>query len=363
MSIKVTAAVTDPARQGHSDPQLETLSLRAPEEGEVLVRIKAVGICHTDFFAGSLSEGPMVPGHEGAGIIEAVGPGVPKERIGERVALTFDSCGQCERCHDDDPAYCDSALALQFSLDDSLKRSSGDVVSGAFFKQSSFATHALASARNSIPIPDDLPFHLAAPLGCGIQTGYGAVVNELKPSINDVLVVFGLGAVGLSAICAAANQGLKHIIGIDPIETRRTLAQEFGASAVYAPDAVGDGALAGRMADCVIDCAGTPATFQQSIDMLKPRGRLGVVAVPPPDKPISFVPLTLLDGGRQMFGIVEGGSDPFRFIPELGRRVLDGSLPLERMIKRYAFSDFETAWQDAEAGRTIKPVLIMDDGQ
>ncbi|MEO0410711.1 MAG: NAD(P)-dependent alcohol dehydrogenase [Pseudomonadota bacterium] len=361
MTLSITAAVADPSRGAGSAPKLEALSLRTPREGEVLVKIKAVGICHTDFFAGSLSEGPMVPGHEGAGIIEAVGPGVDKGRIGQRVALTFDSCGHCPRCVDDDPAYCDSALALQFGLDETMQRPNGQGIAGGFFKQSSFATHALATARNAIPIPDELPFHLAAPLGCGVQTGYGAVVNEIKPLPDETLVIFGLGAVGLSAISAASYVGVKRIIGIDPIEARRTLALEMGAAEVFAPSAVGSGTLQGRIAHCAIDCAGTAQTFQQSLDMLKPRGKLGVVAVPPPDKPISFVPLTLLDGGRQVIGIVEGGSDPVRFIPELGKRSLDGTLPLEKMIKRYAFKDFAQAWADAENGRTIKPVLMMED--
>ncbi|MEM7571064.1 MAG: alcohol dehydrogenase catalytic domain-containing protein [Pseudomonadota bacterium] len=360
MAYSITAAVTDPNRASGPEPTLEHLQLRAPGEGEVVVAIKAVGICHTDFFAGSLSETPMVPGHEGAGIIEAVGSGVDPARIGERVALTFDSCGTCKRCHEDDPAYCESALELQFGLKETMQRDSGERVKGAFFKQSSFATHVLATARNSIPIDDDLPFDLAAPLGCGIQTGYGAVVNEVKPRTDETLVVFGLGAVGLSAVSAAFNEKVRHIIAIDPIEERRTLALEMGATDVFAPEAIGTPALSGRIADCAIDCAGTATTFQQGIDMLKARGRFGVVAVPPPDKPISFVPLTLLDGGRQVFGIVEGGSDPTQFIPQLGRLALSGALPLEKMIKRYTFSNFSQAWNDAAEGKTIKPVLVMD---
>ncbi|MEM9289362.1 MAG: alcohol dehydrogenase catalytic domain-containing protein [Pseudomonadota bacterium] len=355
----IRAAVTDPSRGVGSDPILEDLVLRALKPGEILVEMKATGICHTDFFAGSLSPGPMVPGHEGAGVISAVGPDGDKTRIGQRVALTFDSCGECPRCLDDDPAYCHSALELQFGLDKSFKRSGGDDVSGGFFKQSSFATFAIASDRNTIPIDDALPFELAAPLGCGVQTGYGAITNELRPTHKDNLLVFGLGAVGLSAISAAARLGLKDIIAVDPIAERRALALEFGAQKAFSPEEVKDGAVAPKSMAFTLDCAGVEATFHDSIHLLAPRGTMGVVAVPPPDKPISFSPLTLLDGGRKLVGIVEGGSEPNSFIPDLGRRILGGTLPLEKMMKRYAFEDFAIAWDDAKHGRTIKPVLIF----
>lgn len=359
MPTQVTAAVCDPQRGPGSAPSLETLSLRDPGAHEILVQIKAVGICHTDFFAGSLSPGPMVPGHEGAGIVAAIGSDVTRVAVGDRVGLTFDSCGTCPRCAADDPAYCHDALALQFGLDDSMQRADGTTVAGAFFKQSSFATHALASERNAVRLPEDMPFDLAAPLGCGVQTGYGGVVNSLAPKPGDSIVVIGLGAVGLSAIIAAAHEKLSIIIGIDPIEERRALALELGATHVFAPGKDMSAALPPRSADFALDCAGTEKTFAEGIAVLKPRGRLGVIAVPPPDKPISFVPLTLLDGGKEVVGIVEGGSDPDTFLPMLARRVMDGSLPLERLIKRYDFTDFANAWADAEAGKTIKPVLMM----
>lgn len=359
MPTQVTAAVCDPERGLDKTPELETLTLRDPGPHEILVKIKAVGICHTDFFAGSLSQGPMVPGHEGAGVVEAIGADVTRVKVGERVGLTFDSCGTCPRCTANDPAYCHDALGLQFSLDNSMARPDGSPVAGAFFKQSSFATHALASERNAVPLPDDMPFDLAAPLGCGIQTGYGGVVNSLGPRPGDSIVVFGLGAVGLSAIIAAAHENMGIIVGIDPIAERRALALELGATHVLAPGEDTSPALPPRSADFALDCAGTEKTFAQGIAALKPRGRLGVIAVPPPDKPISFVPLSLLDGGKEVVGIVEGGSDPDQFLPMLAARVLDGSLPLEKMVKRYAFEDFAKAWEDAAAGKTIKPVLVM----
>ncbi|MEM6682918.1 MAG: NAD(P)-dependent alcohol dehydrogenase [Pseudomonadota bacterium] len=361
MPTEVTAAVCDPERGRDTVPQLERLTLRDPGPHEIRVRIKAVGICHTDFFAGSLSSGPVVPGHEGAGIVEAVGAQVTRVAVGDRVGLTFDSCGACPRCDANDPAYCHDALQLQFGLDESMERADGTAVAGAFFKQSSFATHALASERNAIRLPSDLPFDLAAPLGCGVQTGYGGVVNSLQPKPGENIVIFGLGAVGLSAVIAAQHAGLSTIVGIDPIAERRALAEEFGATHTFAPDTALDAAIAPRSADYTLDCAGTEQTFTQAITLLKPRGRCGIIAVPPPDKPISFVPLNLLDGGREVVGIVEGGSDPDQFLPMLGKRVLDGSLPLERMIKRYTFENFGQAWEDAKSGKTIKPVLIMQE--
>jgi len=361
MPTHVTAAVVDPSRGEDATPTLESLTLRDPGPDEVLVGIKAVGICHTDLKIGTLSDRPMVPGHEGAGIVEAVGSEVTALQVGDRVGLTFDSCGHCPRCEDDDPAYCYDALALQFGLENTMARDDGTPVAGAFFKQSSFATHAIATQRNAIRLPDDLPFHLAAPLGCGVQTGYGGVVNSLGAKTGESIVVIGLGAVGLSGILAAHHSGLRTIVGIDPIESRRNLALEFGATHVFAPGDDMSAVVTPKSVDYTLECAGTEKTFAQGIEMLKPRGKMGVIAVPPPAEPISFVPLSILDGGRELVGIVEGGADPSTFLPMLGHRVLDGSLPLEKMIECYDFDDFDKAWEDAKSGKTIKPVLMMPD--
>jgi aryl-alcohol dehydrogenase len=175
----------------------------------VLVKIAASGICHTDLFAPRMYPLPAVLGHEGAGVVVRVGSAVSKVRPGDRVAMTFGSCGHCRLCGQGSPAYCEHGSHLQFGgarADGSktLRNASGPVT-GSFFQQSSWATHALGTERSVVRIPDAIPFEIAAPLGCGIQTGAGAVFNNLKVGSGASVVVFGVGSVGLAAIMAAPS--------------------------------------------------------------------------------------------------------------------------------------------------------------
>lgn len=345
-------------------PTLETLELDAPRDDEVLVRILAAGICHTDLIAPVLTPLPAVFGHEGAGIVEAVGARVRKVRPGDRVALTFGSCGTCAGCRDGAPAYCDHSHALNFGghrLDGSGTLTSPlGPVHGAFFQQSSFASHALATERNVVPVPEHFPLELAAPLGCSVQTGAGAVLNTLAATAGTSIAVFGAGAVGLSAIMAAAIAGCSTIIAVDVRPDRLALAGELGASHTVdastgsAVEAIRGIVPAGTRYS--VESAGTVQSFTDSIECLAKRGICGLVTVPLLGQPFAYSPLSILKG-RSVVGVLEGSSNPDEFIPRLMALHRAGRLPYDRFCRRYAFTEMPRALEDAAAGRAIKPVI------
>ena len=353
-------------RHADAPPGLETLELDEPRPDELRVRLAACGVCHTDLFAPLRFGLPAVFGHEGAGLVEAVGGQVTKFRPGDRVALTFGSCGHCANCTAGAPAYCMHGHELQFEGargDGSPTLRAGEsTVRGAFFQQSSFATHALATERNAVRIPDELPLALAGPLGCGVQTGAGAVLNTLRCRPGSSLVVFGAGSVGLSAIMAARLAGCAQVIAVDILPTRLALALELGAT--QALDA-SEGSVAERIraltgggAHYSIETAGAEQSFRDAIDCLARLGVCGLCTVPKLGAPIEFAPLAILKG-RTVTGVLEGSSVPDEFIPRLARLFLAGQLPYDRLVRFYDFADLPRALDDAARGRVIKPVIRM----
>jgi aryl-alcohol dehydrogenase len=353
-------------RDADGPPRLELLSLDAPRPDELRVRLAACGICHTDLFAPRLVPLPAVLGHEGAGVVEEVGAAVTSLRPGDRVALTFGSCGHCRHCSDGAPAYCADGHALQFGgqrADGSTTlHSAAGPVHGAFFQQSSFATHAIATERNVVRLPDELPFELAAPLGCSVQTGVGAVLNTLACPAGSSLAIFGAGPVGLSAVMAARLAGCATIIAVDVLPDRLALALELGAThvvdarAVPAVDLILS--ITGGGAQYSIETAGADQTFRDAIDCLAKRGVCGLCTVPRLGEPLEFSPLSILKG-RTVMGVLEGSSVPHEFIPRLARLQLEGRLPYDRFVTRYDFEDLPRALDDAAQGRVVKAVLRM----
>lgn len=350
-------------------PLIESVQLDEPRSDEVLVRIVAAGICHTDLFAPAVFPLPAVFGHEGAGVVERVGSAVGKVRRGDRVAMTFGSCGHCRLCHEGSPAYCEQGHDLQFSgmrADGSttLRDARGAPVHGSFFQQSSFATYALGSERSITRLPDDMPLELAGPLGCGIQTGAGAVLNSLAVRAGSSIAVFGVGSVGLAAVMAARIAGCSVIIAVDVHAGRLELARELGAT--HALDAHG-GDVAAQIHGMVrggvhysLDTAGQVPTFNAAIDCLARRGSCAIVTVPKLGAPFEFSGLGLLLGGRRLIAVIEGDSVPDVFIPRLARFHAQGLLPLERLTREYDFSDIGAALDDAQHARAIKPILRME---
>jgi aryl-alcohol dehydrogenase len=365
--MKITAAVS---RRANAPFTIEQVELDEPRPDEVLVRIAGVGLCHTDLAARAGVFGtafPAVFGHEGAGIVERVGAAVRKVAPGDRVALSFLSCGHCPSCDKDSPAYCHSMAPLNFPgvrADGSRTlRDAGGAISGSFFGQSSFATYALASERNTVKLPNDGPLEIMGTLGCGVQTGAGAVMRSLACTEGTSLVVLGGGAVGLSAVLGAVLRRLKTIIVVEPHAARRALALELGATHAIDP-AAGDiaqalAAIAPAGVDYALDTTAVLQVIESAVACLAPRGSFGFIGVPA--DPLMKLPGTLrtaLRSGHTFRGIMEGDSDPDVFIPELIEHYRAGRFAFDKLVKTYPLSDINRAISDQHDGVCVKAVLL-----
>ena len=350
---------------------MEQIEVGAPREDEVLVRMAGAGVCHTDALCRSGFPVPMpiVLGHEGAGVVEAVGPKVKNVKPGDHVVLSFNSCGHCKSCMDEHPASCAQFLPFNFGgvrlADGSTPLSQGGApIHGMFFGQSSFATHAIARAINTVKVPSSLPLELLGPLGCGVQTGAGAVINSLHPGPKDSLAIFGGGAVGLSALLGARAIGVQKVYVVEPIEARRTLAKELGATAAFDPRGGGDVVAAIKEASGggvthALDATGIPTVIGQAISCTLPGGVVGMLGVPPPD---AQVPATLLDLLVKMVTlrpITEGDANPQTFIPQMVQLHQQGKFPFDRLITKFRFDEINEAFTASETGKAVKPVLVF----
>ena len=366
--MKVQAVVK---YEGEQSFNYETLELDPPRADEVLVKIVGVGICHTDlvFATGLVPDYPFpaVFGHEGAGIVVAVGTDVKRCKPGDHVVISYASCGHCSACREHLP-YCISGEALNMAghrLDGStaLHGAKGDV-SSHFFGQSSFATHALTYERNVVKVDADLPLELLGPLGCGVQTGVGAVMNSLNVREGQSLVVFGGGPVGLSAIMAGAIRKAGKLILVEPKASNRALAKELGATDVIDPSDVNvEEALPPLLpegADYILDTTGFEEVQASAFACLARHGTLGFIGVTMPEVKLPSDVATLLKQGQHLIGIIEGDADPASFIPEMITHYRAGRLPFDRMITRYPMSEINKAIYDQLEGRCIKPVLVPE---
>jgi aryl-alcohol dehydrogenase len=361
--VKITAAVS---RSQASSPAIETLELEAPREGELLVRVCATGICHTDLHAhaGRLSPLPIVLGHEGAGVVEAVGKGVHGFAPGDSVVMSGSSCGDCPNCNAGLPSYCDEAMPRNFGgqrMDGSTALSAADGASihSHFFGQSSFASHALVPQRTAVKLEPGLPLEVMAPLGCGVITGAGSVIESLRVGAGSSIAIFGVGGVGLSAVMAARLVGAERIVAIDTNPARLDLAMELGATDRFAADTddlVGRiRAVTGRGVNFSFNTTTSPAVFTTALDCLAMRGVAGFVTAPRGDwSPPMF---KMLAGGRILRGILGGDAAPRQLIPRLIRYWQQGRFPFERLIRFYPFSAIGEAFADMATARAIKPVL------
>lgn len=353
--------------------RIEDIALEDPRDDEVLVRLVATGICHTDMVARDQIypvPQPIVLGHEGAGIVEKVGAAVDEFSPGDHVVLSYMSCGDCPACNEGAPAYCHRLFGLCFGgarLDGSsaLTDAKGEFLHGHFFGQSSFATLAIANRRNVVKVRQDAPLEMLGPLGCGLQTGAGAVFNVLRPTSGQGLAVFGAGAVGLSAVMAARLLGAGPVIAVDVLPERLTLARELGADiAVDAreADAVAEikAATSGLGVDYTLEATGRAAVVRQAIDSLAPRGTCGIVGATALGSEASFDITDLMVGGKTIRGIVEGDSIPQQFIPKLVDLFMAGQFPIDRLIQIYRFDEINQAIADGESGAVVKPVIVME---
>ncbi len=356
---KIRAAVL---RKKGGPLKIEALELEGPRDDEVLVRIVSTGICHTDIDFCDDWDGaadPVVLGHEGAGVVEQVGTTVKSVRRGDHVVLSYQSCGHCRPCRSGRPAACERFYEANFGfarLDGSnaLRRSG---VRGHFFGQSSFATHTLPTERNVVKVPRDLPLEVLAPLGCGLQTGAGTVMNSLEVAKGASIAIFGTGAVGLAAVMAARIVGAEPIIGVDLNPMRLELALELGATHTInnRHDDVASRIteITGSGVDYVLEITGNPEIHHLAIDVLNPQGTVALLT--------GARGTDSLPEGRKTLSIIQGDAVPQRFVPKLIALYAAGQFPFDRLVKFYAFSEINQAIADAKHGDTIKPVLRISE--
>ena len=367
--MEITAAVI--RGKSPNDPfVMEKLQLDEPREHEVVVKIAGVGLCHTDLFTkaamGAMGILPWVLGHEGSGVVEKVGKAVTKVAPGDHVVMSFGYCGHCPNCNTSHPAFCvdfGGQNASGTRPDGSFTlRKGGQNVYGNFFAQSSFASHALANEKTLVKVDKDVPIELLGPLGCGVQTGAGSVINTLRATPGSSIAVFGAGAVGLSAILAAVVCGCTKIIAVDILPERLELAKQLGATHVI------NGKKAnpveeikkltnGLGADYSLECTGNAAVIRQSIESIRVLGTCGAVGLVPPGMELN-IDWSSITAGRIVRGIYEGDSIPDVFIAQLVDLYKTGRFPFDKLVTYRCLSEINQAVADTHSGKAVKVIMI-----
>lgn len=363
--MKIKAAVVNEPKAPFV---MEEVELAAPKADEILVKILAAGVCHTDE-AGRSGElpfaFPVVLGHEGAGIVEAVGSAVTEFSVGDHVCMSFGVCGSCKPCLAGKPYACEQMFPLNFGgrMPDGTTRLTKDGKElSCFFAQSSFATYAVVSQKCAVKVDKDIDLGLAAPLGCGIQTGAGCVLNVLKPEFDSSIAVFGIGPVGLSAIMAANIVGCSKIIAIDKIPSRLALAKELGATHIInggeTQDMVGDlmKLTGGSGLDYAIDTSGSRFLANVALNSLSYTGKLMLAAG---GTKLELTTGAVL-GAKTVMGVNEGNSIPKVFIPQLLSYYKAGKFPVDKLISYFPFDQINEAFEASHNGETIKAVMRME---
>jgi aryl-alcohol dehydrogenase len=366
--MQITAAV---AREQGAKLSLETLEIEDPRANEILVKVVATGVCHTDLVVrdGMLPTPlPVVLGHEGSGIVEKVGAAITKVKPGDKVVMTFNSCGHCPSCQDHHISYCHEFFPRNFFAaradGSSALSSKGERVNGNFFGQSSFATHAICHEVNVVKVPDNAPLELLGPLACGIQTGAGAVMNALNVTAGKSFAVFGSGSVGLSALMAAKVVGATTIIAVDMNDDRLAMATELGATHTINPGKVDATEEIMKITsyglNFALDTTGLSKVIRSAVMALAPMGTCGILGASAMGTEINLDEVHFMSGGRRLMGIVEGESNPDTFIPMLANLYAQGRFPFDKLVKFYSLEEINEAIHDSETGKTIKPIVRMN---
>jgi aryl-alcohol dehydrogenase len=368
-SMNIRAAVL---RTSGAPLQIEDVLLEAPRPTEVRVRVVATGVCHTDMVVRDQlfpTPLPIILGHEGAGVVDAVGSAVTTVQPGDHVVMTYMSCGLCLPCETGHPAHCTHMHPLNFGggrLDGSTSACScgnDHAIHDHFFGQSSFSTYTIANERNVVKVPKQAPLELLGPLGCGIQTGAGSVLNALKVEAGSSFAAFGAGAVGLAAVMAAKVAGATTIIAVDVTPSRLELALELGATHVINSreedpvqriQAITQGGV-----NYSLECSGRSEVLRQAIDSVTTLGTCGIVGATKMGTEVAFNINDVMIPGKRIMGIVQGDVVANAFIPKLVDLFLQGRFPFDKLCKFYEFDEVNQAMADSERGVTIKPILRM----
>lgn len=364
--MKTTAAVL---RTGNGPFTIETLDVAEPGPAEVLVEVVAAGMCHTDLLSRELPPeffaGPQVYGHEGAGIVRDVGSDVTYVRPGDHVVLSFNSCGSCPACRKRRYPYCFDFRLHNMSGgrpdgSSAFTDAQGQRVGSHFFGQSSFARHTVVAETSVVKVDTEAPLELMGPLGCGVQTGAGAVLNTLRVEAGSSFVVTGAGALGLSAVMAARVAGADTIVAVDRHQSRLDLARRYGATHVVSGTpaeitaAIRD--ITGHGSDYAFDTTGHAALVRASHDALNVTGTIALAGVGFGDLSVDFLSMI---SGRTITGVMEGDSIPREFIPYLARLNAEGKFPYHELVTVFPLDRINEAEAASASGEVVKPVLAM----
>lgn len=369
--MKITGAVLErmEAERPYAQSQPITVcevDLAEPGPTEILVRIEAAGVCHSDL---SVVDGnrkrpvPMLLGHESAGIVEEIGEDVEGISVGDRVSMSFlPRCGECRECRTDGQLPC---------AEGSRTNNEGILLSGSehltrererifhHLGVSGFATHAVVDQASAVVVPAELPADIAAVLGCAVLTGGGAILNAAKPGPEDTIMIVGLGGVGMAALLVALTQDVKEVIAVDALDAKLERATELGAHRALTPQQVADD---GVTADRVIEAAGNVKAFETAYGALAPGGLLVTVGLPSPDATATIAPLALTSGAREIKGSYLGSAVPSRDIPTYAQLYLDGKLKVDELISsRIPLSRINEAMDELADGRAIRQVIVFDE--
>jgi aryl-alcohol dehydrogenase len=365
--MQITAAVV---REKLAPFAIETVELTDPRPDEILVKVVASGICQTDLHG---RDGyfqipfPAVFGHEGGGVVAAVGSAVTELAPGDHVIMAFPFCGRCPNCLMHMPAQCVDSIKLKGSGTrpdgSTLMVKDGAPVYSAFFQQSSFGTYAIANQRFAVRVRTDAPLERLGAMACGVQTGAGAVFNAMKPAPGDSLAIFGVGGVGLSALMAAKLSGCDPIIAVDVQESRLALACELGAT--HTIDHSGNDDVVNEIRKITgygtrfsIETSARPEILREAVEALMPLGTCILLGSARKGTDVSLE-MPFLQNGRTVRGVIQGWSEPKVFLPHLVDLMMEGKFPADRLMTFYPLAEINRAAEDMTSGSTIKPVLMM----
>lgn len=350
--------------------QLEEVEVPSPRPGEVRVRIERASLCHSDL---SVIDGsrvrplPMALGHEATGVVDEVGPDVTDITVGERVVLVFvPSCGSCRACDAGRPALCHRAAEVNGSGDllhgpALLRTAAGDRINH-HLGVSAFSEYAVVARESVVVIDDDVPFDVAAMFGCAALTGIGAVLNTAQVSEGQSVIVFGLGAVGLMAVMAAAQVPGTTVIAIDPLPAKRELALHCGATTVGAPDEASElvQALGSDGVDVALEAVGSGRVMEVCLALLTRGGALVSVGLPHPDQTITTQALQFAGAGKRLLGSYMGDSVPARDIPAYLALWRDGKLPVELLhTDTRDLGDLNESLDALADGRVVRRIFTL----
>jgi alcohol dehydrogenase len=366
----VLRAVTDRRPYSQSRPMtLEEVELGAPRAGELLVRLAAAGVCHSDL---SVVDGsrvrplPMALGHEAAGVVEEVGPGVRDVAVGDHVVLTFvPSCGLCAECSAGRPALCTPAAAANGAgvllHGPSLLRDAAGQPLHHHLGVSGFAHHAVVARESAVVLPRDVPLPVAALFGCAVLTGAGAVLNTAAVRPGQSVAIFGLGGVGLAAVMGAAVASAYPIVAVDPVAAKRALALELGATAAFAPEeaeqAIKDLTRGG--AEVGFEAAGVPAVLEAAFRATRRGGTTVAMGLPHPSRMLSLPALAFAGEGRTLAGSYMGSAAPQRDVPRYVALWKAGRMPVDRLQSAtLPLERINDAFEALASGVAVRQVLL-----